>query len=95
MQKPIASEPLVGEEVEHDIAWSVEPRRINLSVRMSRVRKTQLENMQDKYDYVSLYDYDQSFVDYVWITDTEFDWRGDENHEYPWLTTVGLVCSSL
>jgi len=70
------------------------PRRIELELKSSRSEKVLLEACKHRHGMVDLYDYDETFVDCVWIERLNYGWVGGSDHNYPWRGRLVLLCSS-
>ena len=89
--KRIVSKPTPTVQAEF---FSRSPRIITLKTRLTRAEKLALRNLKNNFAWQPLYDYDNTFVDYVWIEKIPSEWRGDEDATYPWLVTITMICSS-
>lgn len=67
------------------------PRMITISARVTASVKASLETLRDQFVWHVLLDYDDSFVCYVWINQCGMSWRGDVDHNYPWLAQLQLI----
>jgi hypothetical protein len=74
--------------------FSIDPRTITLKARLTKAEKLALRNLKNQFAWQPLYDYDDAFIDYVWIERIYSPWRGDEDATYPWLVTITLICST-
>lgn len=88
IKRPMRADPAV-----QSTYFIREPRRIIITTKLNNSEKIACEALEDICDWQELYDYDDSFVDYVWIEKVKFNWRGDEDKTYPWLTALNLICS--
>jgi len=70
-----------------------EPRKIVITTRLTSVEKTDLRAKKNEFNWQALYDYDDSFVDYVWIEKLGVRWARAEFHDTPWVYTIDLICS--
>jgi len=71
-----------------------EPKIISLVMRMTKAEKQSLETLRNQFSWQQLYDYDDTFIDWVWIEKITPMWRGDIDEDYPWEVSMSLVCSS-
>ena len=70
-----------------------EPRKIVITTRLTSAEKTSLRALKNEFNWQELYDYDDSFVDYVWIEKLGVRWARAEFHDTPWVYTIDLICS--
>jgi len=108
IQMPIATQPLVGDAVGYGdsfplvfpfdfygtaIPYFVNPRTINIQAKLNRTNKVTMQSLRDDFDWVKLYDYDGSLVDYMWMKEALFDWIGYDDYDRCWLANLTLICS--
>jgi hypothetical protein len=74
--------------------FSREPNRIIITAKVSRSTRVALRNLKNQVSWQPLYDADGSLYDYVWIERLNHKWYKDRDHNYPWLMTIDLICSS-
>lgn len=70
-----------------------EPRRIFITTRLTTAEKASLRSLKNEFSWQALYDYDNSFVDYVWIEKLHVRWARAEFNDTPWVYTIDLICS--
>jgi len=70
-----------------------EPRKITITTRLTSLEKQSLRDLKNEFNWQELYDYDDSFVDCVWIEKLDARWARAEFHDTPWVYTVYLICS--
>lgn len=70
------------------------PRYIVIIAKYTATTKLAIRNLKNEAIWQQLYDYDGSFVDYVWMQKVHHKWIGDEDHNLPWLLTLNLICST-
>ena len=69
------------------------PKNIVITARVTPTEKTSIRALKNEFAWQPLYDYDDSFIDYVWIEKLTHDWRGDVDRTCRWLSTLYLICS--
>jgi hypothetical protein len=74
--------------------FSRDARIITLKVRLTKAEKLLLRNLKNTFSWQPLYDYDDTFVDYVWIERMTVEWRKREFHNTPWVYQIMLICST-
>jgi len=74
--------------------WVRTPRKIILDIKATRTKKVELEDCKCLAGWVELYDFDNSFIDWVWIESLNWNWARDEDHNYPWQARIVLICST-
>ena len=70
------------------------PRTITIETRCTKTTKDSLRTLKNQHDWQALYDYDGSFIDYVWVETLSPRWQGDVDYDYPWLVRIQLICSA-
>ena len=73
--------------------FSREPRKIFITTRLTAAEKASLRALKNEFNWQPLYDYDNSFVDYVWIEKIRARWGKPEFNDTPWVYTIDLICS--
>lgn len=74
--------------------FSRSPRGIVLKARLTASEKLALRNLKNQFAWQPLYDYDDTFIDYVWIEKITTEWQRGTFHDTPWVYSIILVCSS-
>jgi len=70
------------------------PRHIIITAKHTTTTKLAIRNLKNQAVWQTLYDYDGTFVDHVWMEKLRHRWRGDQDHNYPWVMTLDLICST-
>jgi len=70
-----------------------EPRKIVITTRLTTAERTDLRALKNLFQWQELYDYDDSFVDYVWIEKLGVRWARAEFKDTPWVYMIDLICS--
>jgi hypothetical protein len=70
------------------------PRQIVITAKMDKTVKASLRALKNQGCWQPLYDYDDSFVDYVWIEKIHTQWQKEKDHNLPWVYDITLTCSS-
>lgn len=73
--------------------FSRDPRTIVLKARLIATEKRALRNLKNNFAWQPLYDYDNTFIDYVWIERITTDWQRGTFHDTPWVYDITLICS--
>lgn len=74
--------------------FSRDPRTIVLKARLTSAEKLALRNLKNNFAWQPLYDYDDTFIDYVWIEKITTEWQKERFHDTPWVYDITLICSS-
>ena len=74
--------------------FSRSPRILTLTTRLTKAEKLALRTLKNNFAWQPLYDYDDTFIDYVWIERISTEWRKERYHSTPWLYTIMLICST-
>jgi len=74
--------------------FSRSPRVITLGTKLTKAEKLALRNLKNVFAWQPLYDYDDSFIDYVWIERISTRWQKEKDHTLPWFYDITLICSS-
>jgi len=70
------------------------PRHIVITAKNTATTKLAIRNLKNEAVWQDLYDYDGTLVDAVWMERLSHRWIGDRDHNYPWLMTLDLICST-
>ena len=70
------------------------PRQIVITAKMNSVKKAELRTLKNQGCWQPLYDYDDSFVDYVWVEKISTRWQREKDNLLPWVSDILLICSS-
>lgn len=70
------------------------PRQIVITAKMNKTVKAALRALKNQGCWQPLYDYDDSFIDYVWIEKIHTQWQKEKDHTLPWVYDITLTCSS-
>jgi len=70
------------------------PRRIHLTVKVTATKKIEIRNLKNQAVWQELYDYDDTFVDWVWIEALRPRWARERDSDFPWQIRIDLLCST-
>lgn len=67
------------------------PKIIELATRLTDDEKDTLESIKNEGTWHKFLE-DGIFQFYVWILNLEVEWRGEEDYDRPWYSTIRLLC---